>query len=69
MRAELLQTTERLIDEISADPVNWRAQEHRLRQVIAAHEKAGMKLPSHLRVYESWLSEDDAEDAFENLPV
>ena len=69
MRIELVHTTERLIDDIAVDPVNWRAQEERIRQVIAAHERFGMKLPSYLRVYETWLAEDDEEETFENLPV
>ena len=69
MKSELVRTAQALMDDISADPVNWRMWEDRLRQVIAAHDEHGMELPAQLRVYADWLRQDDLEDQFENMPV
>lgn len=69
MKDQLMQTARTLMDDISADPVNWRMWEDRLRQVIAAHADMGVDLPAQLRVYADWLRQDDAEDRFANFPV
>ena len=57
------------MDDIAADPVNWRMWEDRLRQVIAAHADNNLALPAQLRVYAQWLRQDDEEDQYENMPV
>ncbi|MAM61520.1 hypothetical protein [Maritimibacter sp. UBA3975] len=69
MKSELVKTADALMDDISADPVNWRMWEDRLRQVIAGHADNNMDLPAQLRVYADWLRQDDLEDQFENMPV
>lgn len=69
MREELMSTARTLMDDISADPVNWRMWEDRLRQTIAAHRDHGLDLPAQLRVYAEWLRQDDEVDQFENMPV
>ncbi|MEC7762813.1 MAG: hypothetical protein VX874_12985 [Pseudomonadota bacterium] len=69
MKNELMATARTLMDDISADPVNWRMWEDRLRQVITAHRDNAIDLPAQLRVYAEWLRQDDEVDLFENMPV
>lgn len=69
MKDQLFKTAVALMDDISADPVNWRMWEDRLRQVIASHAEHGVDLPAQLAVYADWLHQDDTEDLFENMPV
>ena len=45
MREELMSTARTLMDDISADPVNWRMWEDRLRQTIAAHRDQFENMP------------------------
>lgn len=66
---DLADTAARLMDEISIDPANWRAFEDRLRALFLKFSEHGLKVPAQLRVYETWLSDDDLEDSFENMPV
>ncbi len=68
-KQDLAETAAKLMDDIATDPVNWRAFEDRLRQVIAGFDQMGEKLPGQLQVYADWLEEDEIEDRFENLPV
>lgn len=69
MKDQLMNTARTLMDDIAADPVNWRMWEDRLRQTIAMHAEYGLELPAQLRVYADWLRQDDDEDLFENMPV
>lgn len=68
-KMRLADTASALMDEIASDPVNWRAHEEPLRQVIELYENLNLDLPSELRIYANWIAQDEAEAEFENLPV
>lgn len=66
---DLSRTTDALLDEISADPVNWRVYEDHLREVIGHYVAQDVRMPAQLRVYAEWIDEDEMSARFENLPV
>ncbi|HBZ42827.1 MAG TPA: hypothetical protein DEO85_01945 [Maritimibacter sp.] len=68
-KQDLAATTAALLDEISVDPMDWRAYTERLEMVIIAHERLGEKLPGALKVYADWLDEEQSEARYENMPV
>lgn len=68
-KMDLAETASALMDEISADPVNWRAHEDHLRQVIELYENLSLTLPPELRIYAEWLEQDALDAEFENMPI
>ncbi len=58
-----------LMDEIVARPEDRHVLQEQLREKIAELEAMGMPVPEDFRRFEAELSEDDADDLFDNMPV
>ncbi len=58
-----------LMDEISARPEDRHVLQEQLREKIAELEALGLPVPDDFRRFEAKLSDEDADDLFDNMPV
>jgi len=58
-----------LMDEISARPKDRHILQEQLREKISELEALGLPVPDDFRRFEAELSDDDADDLFDNMPV
>ncbi len=58
-----------ILDEIAARPEDRHILQEQLREKIAELEAMGLPVPEDYRRFEADLSEDDADDLFDNMPV
>jgi len=58
-----------ILDEIARRPDDRHILQEQLREKIAELEAMGLPVPDDYRRFEADLSEDDADDLFDNMPV
>ena len=58
-----------ILDEIAKRPEDRHVLQEQLREKIAEFEAMGLPVPADIRRFEAELSEDDADDLFDNMPV
>jgi len=58
-----------LLDEIAQRPKDRHVLQEQLREKIAELEALGLPVPEDFRRFEDELSQDDADDMFDNMPV
>lgn len=58
-----------LLDEIVARPEDRHVLQEQLREKIAELEVIGLPVPEDFKRLEDDLSQDEADDMFDNMPV
>jgi hypothetical protein len=58
-----------LLDEIAKRPEDRHILQEQLREKIAELEAMGLPVPEDYKRFEGELSEDSADDLFDNMPV
>jgi hypothetical protein len=58
-----------LMDEIQRRPADRHVLQEQLREKIAELEAIGLPVPADYRRFEEELSEDGADELFNNMPV
>jgi len=58
-----------LLDEIAQRPEDRHVLQEQLREKIAELETMGLPVPEDFKRLEAELSDDDADDLFDNMPV
>jgi len=58
-----------LLDEIAERPEDRHILQEQLREKIAELESMGLPVPEDYKRFEKELSQDDADDLFDNMPV
>ena len=58
-----------LLDEIAERPKDRHVLQEQLREKIAELESMGLPVPEDFKRFEDELSDDDADEVFDNLPV
>jgi len=58
-----------ILDEIAKRPEDRHILQEQLREKIAELETLGLPVPEDYRKFEEELSDDDADDLFDNMPV
>jgi len=58
-----------LLDEIAARPKDRHVLQEQLRERIAELELMGLPAPADFKKLEEELSEDGADETFDNLPI
>ncbi|MDJ0827327.1 MAG: hypothetical protein QNJ16_17690 [Rhodobacter sp.] len=58
-----------ILDEIAKRPEDRHVLQEQLREKIAELEAMGLPVPEDFQRFEEELSEDSADDLFDNMPV
>lgn len=58
-----------LLDEIAKRPEDRHILQEQLREKISELESQGLPVPEDYRRFAKELSDDDADDLFDNMPV
>jgi len=58
-----------ILDEIAKRPEDRHVLQEQLREKIAELEALGLPVPEDYRRFEEKLSDDSADDLFDNMPV
>lgn len=58
-----------LLDEIAERPEDRHILQEQLREKISELEAMGLPVPEDIAQFEAQLSEDDASDLFDNIPL
>lgn len=58
-----------LLDEIAKRPEDRHILQEQLREKISELEAMGLPVPEDYKRFEKKLSDDDADDLFDNMPV
>ena len=58
-----------LVEEIAKRPQDRHILQEQLREKISELETLGLPVPEDFRRFEKELSDDDADDLFNNMPV
>lgn len=58
-----------ILDEIAKRPEDRHVLQEQLREKIAELEALGLPVPEDYRRFEQELSDDSADDLFDNMPV
>jgi len=66
---EIRAAIDALMDEIVARPEDRHVLQEQLREKIAELRALGLPVPADLKQFEKNLSDDDADDFFDNMPI
>jgi hypothetical protein len=58
-----------LMEEIARAPDDRHVLQEQLREKISELRALGLPVPADLKQFEEDLSDDDADDTFDNMPV
>ncbi|MCP3971620.1 MAG: hypothetical protein GY717_15145 [Rhodobacteraceae bacterium] len=58
-----------ILDEIAKRPEDRHVLQEQLREKISELEAMGLPVPEDYKRFEQELSDDDADDLFDNMPV
>ena len=58
-----------ILDEIAKRPEDRHILQEQLREKIAELETLGLPVPEDYRRFQEELSDDEADDLFDNMPV
>lgn len=58
-----------ILDEIAKRPEDRHILQEQLREKISELESLGLPVPADFKRFENELSEDAADDLFDNMPV
>ncbi|MDJ0630224.1 MAG: hypothetical protein QNJ44_18360 [Rhodobacter sp.] len=58
-----------ILDEIAKRPEDRHILQEQLREKISELEAMGLPVPEDIQRFEEELSEDNADDLFDNMPV
>lgn len=66
---EITATINALMEEIIARPEDRHVLQEQLREKISELRALGLPVPADLEKFEEALSDDDADDFFDNVPI
>lgn len=66
---ELKASINLILEEIAKRPEDRHVLQEQLREKIAELEAMGLPVPEDFRRFQGELSQDDADDLFDNMPV
>jgi len=66
---EIRAAIDALMDEIVARPEDRHVLQEQIRAKIAELRALGLPVPADLKQFEEDLSDDDADDFFDNMPI
>ncbi|SMH31875.1 hypothetical protein [Maritimibacter sp. HL-12] len=66
---EIRAAIDALMEEIVARPEDRHVLQEQIRAKIAELRALGLPVPADLKQFEEALSDDDADDFFDNMPI